>query len=114
MRLLDEVAITQGEGGVHMASDLSHRRRGQINVPARRAGCERLQLLGEAKFKRCAGCGSVANCARACQVKHWKGHKAACRKDAAVFPPSCSRDDRVGHEIGTMQKTELNCLQAAQ
>merc|ERR1740117_2773108 len=46
------------------------------------AGCERLQLLGEKQFKRCAGCGSVAYCARACQVKHWKGHKAACRKDA--------------------------------
>ena len=69
-----ELAELCGEGmGVELRAKLKLRQC---------AGCERLQLLGEKKFKRCAGCGSVAFCARACQVKHWKGHKAACRKDA--------------------------------
>ena len=51
------------------------------------AGCERLQLLGEDKFKRCAGCKSVSFCTSDCQVKHWKKHKLKCTRSVVW----CSR-----------------------
>ena len=45
------------------------------------AGCQRVQLLGKERFKRCARCGVPSYCGKSCQVKHWKVHKLKCDFD---------------------------------
>ena len=72
-----ELAEFSGEG---MSSEL----RAKLRL-RQCAGCERLQSLGEDKFKRCAKCKSVAYCNRACQVKHWKTHKPECLKEGGAL-----------------------------
>lgn len=45
----------------------------------RRANCNKVEPgLGE--FKRCIQCKMVVYCGRACQKKHWAGHKKVCVK----------------------------------
>ena len=44
------------------------------------AGCGAPQRDdGAAPMQRCAACAQVAYCCRACQVRHWPAHKAACK-----------------------------------
>jgi hypothetical protein len=31
------------------------------------------------QYKRCVGCRAVIYCSRACQIAHWKTHKASCQ-----------------------------------
>ena len=46
-------------------------------------------------MKRCADCGKVKYCSRECQKKHWKIHKADCKK-FQNYTPSCSANNLEG------------------
>ncbi len=45
------------------------------------SGCDQCGVQGE--MKRCAGCGFVRFCSKACQRANWPEHRASCRAKAA-------------------------------
>jgi hypothetical protein len=53
--------------------------RGLLSAPPQCAKCEKVSV----QLMRCARCNKVAYCGRACQVAHYKEHKAMCRATAS-------------------------------
>jgi len=53
--------------------------RGLLSTPAQCAKCKKVL----AQLMRCGRCNEVMYCGRACQVAHYKEHKANCRATAA-------------------------------
>ena len=45
--------------------------------------CEQLDAMSEIKLLHCARCRTERYCSKACQVAHWKEHKATCGGDVA-------------------------------
>jgi hypothetical protein len=63
------LAIAEGEKGNQRATS---------SMPTQCANCGKVQ----AQLMRCGRCNGVAYCGRACQVAHYKVHKAQCRATA--------------------------------
>lgn len=43
-------------------------------------GCMKCEECGTEGAKRCAGCGEVGYCGKACQARGWKAHRRVCRR----------------------------------
>jgi hypothetical protein len=57
----------------------SGNKRGLLSTPAQCARCKKVSV----QLMRCGRCNEVIYCGRACQVAHYKEHKAICRATAA-------------------------------
>ncbi len=57
----------------------SGHKRGLLSTPAQCAKCKKVSV----QLMRCGRCNEVIYCGRACQVAHFKEHKAICRATAA-------------------------------
>ena len=57
------------------ATKSGRERRGDLSPPARCAKCNKVS----GSFMLCGRCKAVNYCKRACQVAHYKEHKAVCR-----------------------------------
>ncbi|KAL5331345.1 hypothetical protein ACEPPN_000875 [Leptodophora sp. 'Broadleaf-Isolate-01'] len=57
----------------------SGNKRGLLSTPAQCAKCKKVSV----QLMRCGRCNEVKYCGRACQVAHFKEHKAICRAIAA-------------------------------
>ena len=82
--------LTRKTAEASLAAAESGDKRGLSSTPAQCAKCKKAL----AQLMRCGRCNEVMYCGRACQVAHYKEHKANCRATAAKTDSRRTLQDR--------------------